>query len=361
MKTQKLILTIFAIQISSCLFAQIKVVTGGNVVLSRKIDPSAWVLVGETEQNIGKIYPRARLNSKAVNTLCLTLNHEAFTQDVNDWVWVSAGRSNYGNAKHWITISGTSHNSFTTTLGNTYARSFLKASDINIKTNIETLTGALNIVKQLRGVSYHYIPESFCGDSCDDVSLTAASNDRLHFGFISQEVAQVVPNLTQDVEAGVNTTVKALDYDEIIPLLVEAIKELDERLSACCGSSLLYRQNQGDSTNSFGKSSGITGDDSLNNIDNKNNRLYGNCKLYQNNPNPFNEKSTISFEVFNGFKSAKIYIYNLQGEQIKSININNSGKGSIEIPSSDLKAGIYFYSLFVDNKEIDTYKMILTE
>lgn len=114
--------------------------------------------MGETEQNIGKIYPRVRFNSKAVNTLSLTLNHEAFTQDVNDWVWVSAGRSNYGNAKHWITMLGTSHNAFITTLGTMYARSYLKSSDINIKTNIETLTGALNIVKQLRGVSYHYIP-----------------------------------------------------------------------------------------------------------------------------------------------------------------------------------------------------------
>jgi len=55
MKTIQLILTIFAIQISSFLFAQIRVVSGGNVVLSRKIDPSAWVLVGETEQNIGNL------------------------------------------------------------------------------------------------------------------------------------------------------------------------------------------------------------------------------------------------------------------------------------------------------------------
>jgi hypothetical protein len=246
-------------------------------------------------------------------------------------------------------------------LGNAYARSYLKSSDINIKTNIETLTGALNIVKRLRGVSYHYIPESFCGDSCDEVSLAAANNDRLHFGFISQEVAQVVPNITQDVEAGINTTIKALDYDEIIPLLVEAIKELDNRLSVCCGASMLYRQNQIDSTNSLEKSLGKTGDVPLNPENNKNNAIYNSCKLYQNNPNPFDEKTTISYEVYEGFKSAKLYIYNLQGEQIKSINIAKGGKGSVEIPSSDLKAGIYFYSLIVDNKEIDTYKMILTK
>ncbi len=99
----------------------------------------------------------------------------------------------------------------------------------------------------------------------------------------------------------------------------------------------------------------------LSNDKNNENVNYNIHKLYQNNPNPFNEKTTIYFEVFDGFKLAKIYIYNLQGEQIKSCNINNSGKGSIEIPSSELKAGIYFYSLFVDNKEIDTYKMILTK
>lgn len=50
MKKQKLILSLaFSLYFTFTLQAQIKVVTGGNVVLSRKTDPSAWVLIGETE------------------------------------------------------------------------------------------------------------------------------------------------------------------------------------------------------------------------------------------------------------------------------------------------------------------------
>ncbi len=65
MNKQKLILSLaFCLNFTFTLQAQIKVVTGGNVVLSRKTDPSAWVLIGETEQNLSKIYPLARFNTK---------------------------------------------------------------------------------------------------------------------------------------------------------------------------------------------------------------------------------------------------------------------------------------------------------
>lgn len=371
MKTKKIILVLFAIQLSTYVLGQIKVVPGGNVVLSRKLDPSAWVLIGETEQNVGKIYPLARLISKGVNTSCLTLVHEAYTQNPSDWPLVSVGRSNYGNAKHWINILGNSHNSFSTTLGNTYARCYLVSSDLNIKKDITDIPNALTLISQLRGVSYKFIPESFCGDSCDEISLAAANNDRMHFGFISQEVESVIPNITVDVETGNNQSVKSIAYDEIIPLLVEAIKtqqnqitQLNNRLSECCGYSIVNRVDNAGAVTDGNKSLGKTStDESLNSkaIKNNQNSIYSRCKLFQNNPNPFNEKTIIRYELAEGFKNARIYLYNLQGEQIKSLNVTQSGQGSVEISNSELNAGIYFYSLIIDNVEIDTYKMILTK
>lgn len=368
MKSKKLTLLLFVLIVAFTLQAQIKVVPGGNVVLSRKTDPSAWVLVGETEQNLSKIYPLARFNTKAVNTLALTVNHEAFTSDVKDWVWVSASKSNYGFAKHWITMLGKSHNAFTTSLGTSYAATFIRTSDQNLKKDVEDISNALDIVKQLRGVKYHFIPEAFCGDSCTPEILDITNNDRLHFGFISQEVENVVPNITVDVENGPNRTVKAIDYDEIIPLLVEAIKtqqmQLDNiigNLSICCPGVVVNRLNNQDSINdSSSKNRGKKNSDSSSDLNNSIDEI-NKSKLFQNSPNPFDVSTTISYEIQAGFKKAKLFVYNNQGNQILSYPINTSGKGFVEIKAAELLAGVYYYSLIVDNNEVGYYKMILTK
>jgi len=51
----------------------------------------------------------------------------------------------------------------------------------------------------------------------------------------------------------------------------------------------------------------------------------------------------------------------LQGKQIKQINIEERGNGSVIINGYELTPGMYMYTLIVDGKEIDTKKMILTE
>ena len=51
----------------------------------------------------------------------------------------------------------------------------------------------------------------------------------------------------------------------------------------------------------------------------------------------------------------------MQGTQIKKLQINNRENISISIQGSELKAGMYMYSLIIDSKEIDTKRMILTE
>jgi hypothetical protein len=51
----------------------------------------------------------------------------------------------------------------------------------------------------------------------------------------------------------------------------------------------------------------------------------------------------------------------MQGEQIKHLVINERGNSSVTIEGHTLKAGMYFYTLIIDGKEVDTKKMILTK
>lgn len=58
---------------------------------------------------------------------------------------------------------------------------------------------------------------------------------------------------------------------------------------------------------------------------------------------------------------ADIYIYNMQGSQIRKIEITDRGESSIILQGSELSAGMYIYALIADGKEIDSKRMILTK
>ena len=52
----------------------------------------------------------------------------------------------------------------------------------------------------------------------------------------------------------------------------------------------------------------------------------------------------------------------MQGILVKSYNLSTfKGKGKLTINGYELTPGMYFYSLIVNNKEIGTKKMILTD
>jgi len=51
----------------------------------------------------------------------------------------------------------------------------------------------------------------------------------------------------------------------------------------------------------------------------------------------------------------------MNGTQLKSIPLNQKGNGSITINGSELKAGMYMYTLITDRQVVDTKRMILTD
>ncbi|MCK4360003.1 MAG: T9SS type A sorting domain-containing protein [Candidatus Cloacimonetes bacterium] len=81
--------------------------------------------------------------------------------------------------------------------------------------------------------------------------------------------------------------------------------------------------------------------------------------ILNNYPNPFNPETTISFNLTaKNAKDAKIEIYNIKGQKIKSFVISQSslvnGQGSVvwngtDDDGNDVSSGIYFYCLKSDN------------
>lgn len=83
-------------------------------------------------------------------------------------------------------------------------------SDRQLKENITPLKNALNIIKALKGVNYQWVDRK-------------AGGDDIKFGFIAQEVEEVEPLL---VFTNKNDGFKGIHTDGILPILVEAVKEL---------------------------------------------------------------------------------------------------------------------------------------
>lgn len=91
--------------------------------------------------------------------------------------------------------------------GNCSAFSFLSVSDKRFKRDIETLSNATPLVEAMRGVRFTW----------KDLS----END---IGVIAQELREVIP------EAVIGEQKLSVAYHKIIPVLIESIKELSERI-----------------------------------------------------------------------------------------------------------------------------------
>jgi len=93
---------------------------------------------------------------------------------------------------------------------------------------------------------------------------------------------------------------------------------------------------------------------------NNQNKIQQGAILYQNIPNPFSANTEISCDIPIVNSNAYIYVYNLQGVELKAFSVTQ-GYNTVTVYASELPAGMYLYTLVVDNEIIDTKRMILTK
>lgn len=117
---------------------------------------------------------------------------------------------------------GTTAPAYTLQVNGTIAAtsSLVNTSDQRLKKNIQTITGGLDKIAQLRGVTFDWRksehPEMKLGD-------------RQELGVIAQEVEKVFP---QAVSQDKNTGFKAVAYSMLIGPLIEAVKEVNQLISS---------------------------------------------------------------------------------------------------------------------------------
>jgi hypothetical protein len=93
------------------------------------------------------------------------------------------------------------------------AQGFVQYSDIRLKTNVEDIMDALQIVSQLQGKRYQW------KDGCNmEEELTGG---RKVIGLIAQEVKRVLPEVVVSDRNGY----LAVNYADLVPLVIEALKQ----------------------------------------------------------------------------------------------------------------------------------------
>jgi hypothetical protein len=85
-------------------------------------------------------------------------------------------------------------------------------SDISVKDNIRPIPHAIQKVKRLNGRLY--------------TRTDSEDQEKIHMGLIAQEVEQVIPEVVKDLPEGK----KAVAYQNIIGLLIEAVKDQQKQI-----------------------------------------------------------------------------------------------------------------------------------
>lgn len=247
-----------------------------------------------------------------------------------------------------VTIPGTYAGYFygdTKVTGTLYAGNVVNTSDIRLKENIESVSSKegdasfLDKIMSVDVLEYNLkdrTSELFSDSEIKDekvANFISKEKAKRHFGVSAQELQTLFPNLVEEGQDGY----LAVNYIELVPVLIRSIQELKQELDEAKDSTARTR-----STTDISDA-----------ISNQN-------KLYQNTPNPFKEQTVIRFSLADDVKDAAICIFDMTGKTIKKLPIS-SGMESVSIGGYEIGEGLFLYSLIVNGQEIDTKKMIISK
>lgn len=246
---------------------------------------------------------------------------------------------------------------------NVVADGVLLGSDSRFKHDVNPLENGLDALERLDAVSYklypHFTQENLdkfyaehgdCSDPTGKLKkdreffkkfYAELAEQPTRYGFIAQQVEEVLPELVHTDKDGY----KYVDYIGVIPLLVNAVQELRAELAEVKG---------GEPQKSPARAPQAAGlDDVADGL--------AVPALYQNTPNPFTADTHIRYCLPESVQQADLYIYDMQGKQVKRITVSDRGESAVTIHGSELQAGMYIYALIADGQEVDSKRMILTK
>jgi len=248
-------------------------------------------------------------------------------------------------------------------------------SDRRLKEDIQPMEDALGVIKKLKPSTYLYKK----GGKYDLLNFP----DRKQYGFIAQEVEEILPDLVKTTTVQFNEDVatpgsedhfseeyKAMNYEMLIPVLTQGIKEQQEQIEKTIAQNEALTEKVAELEQQNAElEARLTKLEQL--LTQNTNTTIGNgqtqvielseAELHQNEPNPFNQSTRIAYIIPNETKTAALYITTASGKLIKQIPIPHRGVGQTFLEAGSLPSGRYQYTLLLDGKIFETKQMVLTK
>lgn len=240
------------------------------------------------------------------------------------------------------------------------------ASDRRVKRNYQWNVPGVEFIKLLKPVTYNVdvhkmnsmlgypMKRDSAGNSTGvpDTSYWEGKYDveRMRFsGFIAQEVDSAAQQVGYDFSGVVKgEKLLSLRYAEFVVPLVKAVQEQQKMIDSLFAIINTPKNSQ---RTSGQNNSETTSEIELSNKDN--------VILYQNEPNPFDGSTVIRYFLpDNTTGNAFVVFYDMYGKEVGKLEIREKGFGKIEANTENLAAGIYSYSIVVNEQAIDTKKMV---
>jgi len=257
--------------------------------------------------------------------------------------------------------------------GKVYTYNSYHTSDKNLKKNIQEFGDAMSILNKLKPRKYEF------RDDGKYASLRLPQGN--HYGLIAQDLEQILPNLVSEAPLVVNLdtktnnepkvikptadgspaivseepsanqqqglteilNTKAVNYTELIPLIIKGMQEQDLKIQEQAAkivelTELVHKMSQNLNTTGTLKPTGTS---------------------YMSNPYPTPSQNiaNISYTLPANSDKAELVIYDASGKKVRQIALNNSG--SIEINTATLSAGSYSCVLFIKGVSVETRRMLI--
>jgi hypothetical protein len=222
---------------------------------------------------------------------------------------------------------------------------------VTFNLDLDVMDGLLNIDKTKRQGEEELSPELIGINK----KAREAKEKVKQTGFIAQDVEEVAKSIGYDF-SGVDVDeagIYGLRYAEFVVPLVKAVQELSVQVNEL---TALVDSLRGKEPESGALRSAIAGESATGLQD----AADSGASLQQNTPNPFNQSTVIRYTLPQTGKPAQMVISNTAGTIVRQILLSG-GTSSITIEGGALSAGVYYYSLYVGNRLIDTKQMILTK
>ena len=223
-------------------------------------------------------------------------------------------------------------------------------SDKRLKKDFSKFESGLNQVLQIQPYTFFYNGEA------------GIKSDKLQFGVMAQDMEEILPEMVgtyryqlddpndpEEKALLVDEEYKYIDPSAIQYMLVNSIKEQQEMINELSDLVLLLEEKISLLEKTGGQT--ITAVDLT---------YHDMASLEQNTPNPFTGTTEINYTVPSNAKTADVEIYNIAGKKIKTVKIDHLGEGKILLNAVDMPGGTYMYRLIVDNKLVQTRKMVLS-